>query len=1188
MDTPVTPDEGSSRTQAALRQLADSAQMLVWMTDVNDVYIYLNHSAGSLFENGTNFDISAWIQFVHPDDLERISPIFWNARKTRNEYQVEYRIIRSDGSIRWVLGSGAPRFSDSGEFEGYNGTLLDVTDRHEVLERLAKSEAAHRLLTENTSDLISHHAPDGTLLYISPSIKRVLGFEPSELVGTSLLEHVHPDDVGIIRDEIRRQVKTGAEGGLIEFRKRHKDGHYLWMGTKARVLQGPVMKEKIGTVAVSRDVTFERQAKDDLRKREERFRSLTNLSSDWYWETDEHDRFTFISESVRRLFGAAPERLIGKAHAEIGIDPNQPGLVEYFPKLAKREPFKNIRYAAYVPSRGMTRHANTSGEPIFEDGVFKGYRGVARDVTDEVELAEKLARLAAENKALIENSLDIMALFDREGRILRVNEAVKEVLGYRPEEVLGRQYLDFVAPDALEQTKFFDESLRSKNIIPDFENRCVRKDGSIVHLSWAARWSDDKKLMYATARDVTERNRTRAALQQSKDRLHAVLESIGDAFFTVDREWRVTYANRKTADFIGRTQDAVIGKLIWEAAPEILASAAFPYYRKAMQTGEQTFFDTYYEPAHAWIEVRAYPHEDGLSVFFHDITDRRSAENAIRKSEQRFSEVIEMTPEGYLLADVQGTLMDVNPALCNISGYAREELIGQSTEMFFPVYPWDGAVFVKDGAAAVHGREAVIRNKQGDLLDVLVNATIQRDADGNALSLTAFLTDITERKQAVARLEQLATHDTLTGLPNRALLNERLQQMLDSVHADESIAVMFIDLDRFKEVNDSMGHEPGDILLREVARRLQRDMRPSDIVARLGGDEFVVAAHCSKGTESAAKIAEKLFSTFAAPVDIGGQEVFVGASIGISMFPQDGGTKELLFQNADTAMYRMKASGRNGYRFFESEMSVEPKIRMTLEQSLRRALERNEFELHYQPRLDLKTMGIVGMEALIRWNHPQLGRVQPLQFIPIAEERGLIGSIGRWVLDEACMQTKRLMDKFGRPLRVSVNLSARQLKSRDILDQVSASLKKADLPHQLLELELTESAIIEDMDVSAGVLKELKKLGILLSIDDFGTGYSGLSYLRRFPIDTLKLDRSFVEQQADGISNFKFIKAFVDLAHALNLSVVAEGVETSETLQFLREAACDEAQGYLFAHPLPLAELEVFLSRLPPPEARGN
>jgi EAL domain-containing protein (putative c-di-GMP-specific phosphodiesterase class I) len=306
------------------------------------------------------------------------------------------------------------------------------------------------------------------------------------------------------------------------------------------------------------------------------------------------------------------------------------------------------------------------------------------------------------------------------------------------------------------------------------------------------------------------------------------------------------------------------------------------------------------------------------------------------------------------------------------------------------------------------------------------------------------------------------------------------------------------------------------------------------------------------------------------------------------MFPQDGGTKELLFQNADTAMYRMKASGRNGYRFFESEMSVEPKIRMTLEQSLRRALERNEFELHYQPRLDLKTMGIVGMEALIRWNHPQLGRVQPLQFIPIAEERGLIGSIGRWVLDEACMQTKRLMDKFGRPLRVSVNLSARQLKSRDILDQVSASLKKADLPHQLLELELTESAIIEDMDVSAGVLKELKKLGILLSIDDFGTGYSGLSYLRRFPIDTLKLDRSFVEQQADGISNFKFIKAFVDLAHALNLSVVAEGVETSETLQFLREAACDEAQGYLFAHPLPLAELEVFLSRLPPPEARGN
>jgi diguanylate cyclase (GGDEF)-like protein/PAS domain S-box-containing protein len=1186
MDTPPPPAGSSSRAAAALRQLADSAQMLVWMTDINDIFIYLNHSAASLFDDGATFDLSAWLQFVHPDDLARAGPIFLNARQARNEYQVEYRIIRSDGSIRWVLGSGAPRFSASGEFEGYNGTVLDVTDSHEALERLAKSEAAHRLLTENSSDLISHHSPDGTLLHVSPSIKQVLGYEEAELIGTSLFAHVHPDDMEIVRAEIRRQMKTGGDSVLIEFRKRHKDGRYVWMGTKAQVLKDASTKQRIGIVAVSRDVTAERQAKDELRRREERFRSLTNLSSDWYWETDEHDRFTFISESVRRLFGAAPERLIGKTHGEIGIDPDQPGLVEYFPKLARREPFRNIRYAAYVPSKGQMRYASTSGEPIFENGVFKGYRGVARDVTDEVELAEKLAQLAAENNALVENSLDIIALYDQEGRFLRVNQAITDILGYQPEEVLGKQYMEFVAPEAQEKTRSFDEHLRRQSIIPDFENRCVRKDGSIVDLSWAARWSADKRLMYVTGRDVTERNRIRTALQQSKDRLNSVLESIGDAFFAVDREWRVTYANRKTLEFVGHTHDTMVGKLIWEAVPEILVPEVFGHFGTAMEIGTHTFFDNYYERTRAWVEVRVYPHEDGLSVFFHDVTDRRHAENAIRESEQRFSEVIEMTPEGYLLTDARGTILDVNPALSRISGFAKDDLLGQAVDRLFPLCPWDDAMFVKNGAAAIHGRESVIRNKNGTLLDVLVNATIQRDSEGHALSLTAFLTDVTERKQALARLEQMATHDTLTGLPNRALLNERLQQMLDSAHPHDCVAVMFIDLDRFKEVNDSMGHESGDILLREVARRLQKAMRPTDIVARLGGDEFVVAAHCARGADSAASIAEKLFATFAAPVDIAGFEVLVRASIGISMFPQDGRTRDLLFQNADTAMYRMKAAGRNDYCFYQSEMSVEPKIRVTFEQSLRRALEGNEFELHYQPRLDLKTMGIVGMEALIRWNHPQLGRVPPLQFIPIAEERGLIGAIGKWVLDEACMQTRRLMDKFGRPLRVSVNLSARQLKSRDILDQVLASMKKADLPPHLLELELTESALIEDMDVSVSVLKELKKLGIFLSVDDFGTGFSGLSYLRRFPLDTLKLDRSFVEQQEDGISNFNFIRAFVDLAHALNLSVVAEGVETSETLQLLRQAACDEAQGYLFARPLTLPDLEVFLSRLPAPEAR--
>jgi diguanylate cyclase (GGDEF)-like protein len=397
---------------------------------------------------------------------------------------------------------------------------------------------------------------------------------------------------------------------------------------------------------------------------------------------------------------------------------------------------------------------------------------------------------------------------------------------------------------------------------------------------------------------------------------------------------------------------------------------------------------------------------------------------------------------------------------------------------------------------------------------------------------------------------------------------------------------MFIDLDRFKEVNDSMGHSPGDALLRQVAVRLQANMRPGDIVARLGGDEFVVTAHCSEGRNSAGAIAQKLLTALAAPFEIEGLSVVISASIGISMFAEDARTKELLFQNADTAMYRAKAAGRNSYRFFETEMSTEAKLRMTLERSLRFALERQEFELHYQPRIDLKTMAVVGMEALIRWNHPQLGRIPPMQFIPIAEECGLIESIGQWVLTEACMQTVHLSTKLRRQLQLSVNLSARQLNCPTLVEQVSEALDKSGLLPAMLELELTETALVDDIDKSVEVLQRLKALGLLLSVDDFGTGYSGLSYLKRFPVDILKLDRSFVLQQSEGVSSFEFIKAFVDMAHALKLLVVAEGIENAETLALLQESDCDGGQGYYLARPLPIHELQEFLASLERNKAR--
>jgi diguanylate cyclase (GGDEF)-like protein/PAS domain S-box-containing protein len=1166
----------SANLQSTLRLLADSAKILVWMTDVNDMCIYLNPSASSVFPQWKNFSISGWTQFIHPEDLERVKPIFGNARQTHSEYQVEYRIIRSDGSTRWLMGSGAPRFSQAGIFLGYNGTILDVSDRHEAQDALAKSEAGHRLLNESSTDLVSHYAVDGTFIYASPSYTKVLGYEVSELIGTYGYEILHPDDVDAFQRDIARQIAGAHDGTVLEIRKRHKNGSYIWMGTKVRVLFDPATHNPSGAVAVSRDISFERRAREELKIREERFRSLTNLSSDWYWETDEYGYFTFISDGVQQISGGLPQQYIDKTPLDLVKNRDQPGVAEYIEKVAARLPFKDIRYAIDEQAFG-----SVSGEPIFKDGVFKGYRGIGRDITSEVEAAHKLAELADANKGLIENSLDIMAMVDQDGRFLRINNAVKDVLGYMPEELIGRPYADFLVKEELEKTKAVDNSLRTgKNTIQDFETSWVKKDGAIVRLSLAVRWSDDKKALYATARDITEQYHVRSELQRSKDQLVSVLESIGDAFFALDIDWRISYANRKTAEFVGRSQHELIGKMLWEAVPDIVDSQVFPYYQEAMSSGKDAFFESYYEPVGAWVDVRVYAHRDGLSVFFHDITEQRKAEDAVRASEQRLRNVIEMTPAGYIFCDASGELLDVNPALCCLAGYAEEELVGRHISLLFPICPCNNALSVQNGISAVHAKDAVIRCKNGSLKHILINANIERNGEGHGVSLTAFVTDITERKQSEARLEHLATHDILTGLPNRSLLSERLQEMLDSAASDDSIAVIFIDLDGFKEVNDSMGHEPGDVLLCEVANRLKSVMHPQDLIGRLGGDEFIVATHCSGDKNLPAIIADRLLYTLSYPFFIEEHEVFVSASLGISMYPHDATRQELLLQNADTAMYRAKAAGRNRYCFFESKMGIALKTRMTLGQSLRRALEREEFELYYQPRIDLKTMTVIGMEALIRWNHPHLGRIPPLQFIPIAEERGLIEAIGLWVLKQACRQTRHFMDKCGQPLCISVNLSARQLQSRGLPEQVLTSLQEAALPVHLLELELTETALIEDMEVSARVLKELKEIGIMLAVDDFGTGYSGLAYLQRFPLDVLKLDRSFINYQADGVDGDKFVRAFIDLAHTLNLSVVAEGIELNETLDFLRNALCDEGQGFLLSKPLSSAEFERFLETL--------
>jgi len=565
---------------------------------------------------------------------------------------------------------------------------------------------------------------------------------------------------------------------------------------------------------------------------------------------------------------------------------------------------------------------------------------------------------------------------------------------------------------------------------------------------------------------------------------------------------------------------------------------------------------------------------DALEGYVQDVTARKEADQALLEAERRYRSIFENAIEGVFQSTPDGGYIAVNPALARIYGYkSADDLIVSLRDIKHQLYvePERRTEFMRMMAefGSVSNFESRVYRRDGEIIWISENARAVRDEAGTLMFYEGTVEAITERKLYEAEIRHQATHDALTGLPNRTMLHNHLQRAIQSTRQKGTLtAVVFVDLDQFKFINDSLGHQVGDELLKTVAQRLVSCVRETDMVARQGGDEFVLVLQNQPDENRITEVLQRILSAVARPWVVGDREFHVTCSIGVSRCPTDGRDVETLLKNADSAMYKAKELGRNNFQYFAGWMDAQVSNRLEMLVSLRRALDRDEFKLYYQPKISLANGRIIGAEALIRWITPDQGMVPPDRFIPFAEEAGLIVPIGEWVLRTACAQNKAWQDAGLAPIPEAVNLSPRQL-DQNLPEFVRQVLAESCLAAAWLELEITENVVMKDAEKTVATLNALKRLGLQVSVDDFGTGYSSLSYLRRFPVDALKIDKSFVRDIARDTDSAAIVKAVISLGHILNLRVIAEGVEDQEQYNFLLENGCDEVQGYLLGKPMP-------------------
>lgn len=1052
------------------------------------------------------------------------------------------------------------------------------------------TEDQYRSFIENLPVLFYAVSPEPPYLpiYISPAFE-VFGYPLEEWMTNSDIWHrvIHEDDRGWVMEKTKEAMASGAEIDY-EYRITTMDGKLYWVRDR-----GCFIKDQAGRATcwqgIILDITEKKLAEEELRKREKQYRTLVRNSPRTAVLLFDHDlRYTLADGEQLKKHNFTREMFENKTIWEV-FPPHISGEWEgcYRRALAgedvsvEQETETGVLQINVVPVRDEN------------DEIFAGMV-MWQDITQRKKAESDLLESELRYRNLFENANDIIYVHDLEGNYISLNHEAERVFGYSHDEILSMNIKQIVVPEHLKTARRkMSKKIRGKTKQTVYEVDCITKDGKRLTLevsSGTIYQGNTPIAIQGIARDVTERKQTEEALRRSEEQYRELFENANDLIYTHDLMGNFTSLNRAGELITGYTRDEAIKTNISEiVAPDFLEAARTMTVRKVEGEAPTTYeLEIIAKDGHRVsleLSTRLIIQDGkpiGVQGLGRDITGRKRSEEALRASEHQYRMLGEGLIHQIWTAHPCGKLDYVNKRTVDYFGRPSEELLGDGWQE--AVHPEDLPNCVEQWLSSIRTGEDYeveyrLRRHDGQYRWHVARATAGLDAEGKIIKWFGTSTDIDDEKAVEAKLNHYARHDPLTNLPNRVEFMNHLIQAVERASGNDyaRFAVLFLDLDRFKVVNDSLGHAVGDKLLIAIADLLKACVRPGDVVARLGGDEFTILLNRTGPIEDVARVAERLQTKLSAPFKLGNYEVFTTASIGIVISDDVPRKPEDFLRDADAAMYRAKESGKARYEIFDREMHVRNMNLLQVETDLRHAVERGEFEVFYQPIVQLETGNIREFEALIRWRHPKHGLVAPNEFIGVAEETGLIVSIGRWILEESCRQTAVWQEQFDFPLSISVNLSAKQLMHPSLTAQVREILEQTGLNSRSLKLEVTESTVMEHSETSLSVLSELNTLGVSLSTDDFGTGYSSLSYLHHFPFDRLKIDRSFISKMDEDEKSSAIVKTILMLGDNLKMEVVAEGIETASQYELLRRLGCRLGQGYLFSRPVCAADAERLL-----------